>query len=179
MLLEPMAHRWASWKMVPSPVTPAEVAALEVRLGCTLPQPYVAFLTCHALHHLDFGSYRLPPIPPREGLQHVSRVLQFPFGKEAGYLTFGAARGAGDPLCFDLSRMADGDCPVVVFNHDFVPRDLPRDRAHLEPYAAEVAEGFRPFLEGLLSGAAWARADPPLSPAELARFPPQGSGHRD
>jgi hypothetical protein len=157
---------WGMWKMIPSPVTRADIELLEMEAGMPLPPFYAAFLCCRVLLDLDFGDYQLPPILPRNAL---SEVRQYLFSKvPPGFLTFGSARSCGDPLCFDLSaRASDGDCPVVVFNHDVVPQAVWQNHEALQRYAARVAPSFRSFLTRLLTGDL--TSPPPPSAEELRR----------
>lgn len=158
---------WGEWRMLPSAVHPHQVDALERELGVRLPPFYRAFLCCRALLDLDFGEYTLPPLPCGDPLRDVRAHLRARSG--AGYIPFGSARGCGDPLCFDtLGPGQDGDCPVVVFNHDVVPPGAWADRDVLQRYAAVVAPSFRVFLRALLSGDA-ATLPSPQSPEEIRR----------
>ncbi|MEM6274932.1 MAG: SMI1/KNR4 family protein [Myxococcota bacterium] len=158
---------WGEWKMLPSPVTPADVEALEADIGFTLPQFYRAFLQCRVLLDLDFGDYTLPWLPPKDTLADCRDLLSDDFA--SGFRQFGTARGAGDPLCFDLQRQgADGDYPIVVFNHDVVPHDVWKDPARLRPYVSEVSSSFRQFLPSLLDRDE-SMFPPPQSPEELRR----------
>jgi len=69
----------------------------------------------------------------------------------AGYVAFGESGNDDGPLCFDLlRRSADGDCPVVLFDHDALislgeancgVRDL------VASYAQPVFSSFRDLLE--------------------------------
>ena len=153
--------------MSPSLVQPRDVDALEADLRVRLPPFYRAFLCCRVVLGLDFGDYALPDVGCDDPLVEVRTLLSASLGP--GFIQFGHARGCGDPLCFDLTRAdEDGDCPVVVFNHDVVPAEAWRVRAELLRYAAVVAPSFRGFLTSLLTDDA-AIFPPPESPEELRR----------
>ena len=156
---------WGEWQMIPSPVSSDDVDRLEREIGVRLPPFYRAFLSCRVVLDLDFGDYTLPSIWPRDALVDVRQYLSASVGD--GFVQFGSARGCGDPLCFDMMDPAqDGDCQVVVFNHDFVPSAAWGVRTDLQRYAAVVAPTFRAFLTSLLSGDPGI-FPPPQSPAEL------------
>jgi hypothetical protein len=159
---------WGEWRMIPSPVTPANLHALEGVLGVPLPPFYRAFLCCRVVLGLDFGDYTLPSIWP--GAQPLSDVLaRLQSGYAYGYLEFASARGCGDPVCFDLHDLADdGDYGIVVFNHDVVPDAARSDTRALRKYAASVAPSFRVFLTNLLAGDE-SMFPPPVSPEETRR----------
>jgi hypothetical protein len=174
MLVGEVQDGWGEWRMLPSRIEASDVERLENDLGVRLPPYYRAFLRCRALIDLDFGAVTLPPLWPRgpagvdgerDALVHVRELVNQPIGP--GYVRFGSARGCGDWLCFDVgSALADGDCPVVVFNHDVVPPAARRERSALERYAGVVAPTFRAFLKTLLSAGF---TELPQSPEELRR----------
>jgi hypothetical protein len=165
---------WVEWRMIPSPVAISDVRALESELGAQLPPFYQAFLCCRVVLGLDFGDYELPSILPSDALREVRATMRSPWHQ--GFLPFGSARGCGDPVCFDLARRApDGDCEVVVFNHDVIPHHRSIDPGLLRQYAAPIAPTFRRFLTQLLTG------DPSIfpPPPPPARSRPNGPlGHR-
>lgn len=158
---------WGEWRMLPSRISPADVDLLESSLGVRLPPFYRAFLCCRVLLALDFGDYTLPTIGCEDPLADVLTYLRAGVGP--GFMQFGSARGCGDPLCFDLrSSTPDGDCSIVVFNHDIVPGATWGDYAALQRYAGIVAPSFRSFLTSLLTGDS-AIFPPPQSPEEMRR----------
>lgn len=158
---------WGEWRMIPSRVKPGDVDSLESSLGVRVPPFYRALLCCRVVLDLDFGDYTLPAIRYEDPLAGVLTYLRAEVGP--GFMQFGSARGCGDPLCFDLmSGTEDGDYPIVVFNHDVVPRASWAVHADLRRYAAIVAPSFRAFLTSLLAGDS-AIFPPPESPEEIRR----------
>ena len=117
------------WRMLPSTVTEAEVAAVEAEIGAPFPPPYRAYL--RARSHLLEGfrsrrhgtSISLPPLPPDQPLAPLRKLLRdwgWQLTVPAGFLPCGAF---GDEewggLFFDTGRRrADGDCPVVCIDHE-------------------------------------------------------------
>jgi hypothetical protein len=116
---EPNADAWVAWKMLPSTVTEADVAEVERPLPGPFPPLFRAYLT--ARHTLGMQGIGLPDLPsdgPLLGLQAALDGWKCLWS--AGYVAFlDNAEGDTGPLCFDLfRRRLDGDCPVVLFDHE-------------------------------------------------------------
>lgn len=146
---EPDGEGWCEWKMIPSSVKEADVAALEARLPCRLPPVLRAYLTTYCVLGMDFGEFLLPQVPSDKPLAAITRLLMSREPWAAGYVQI-ASTVDGDPVCLDVrSPTSDGDFAIVRFNHDLVPRDAWQARDGLEPYAGFVAPSFRQFFEDL------------------------------
>jgi len=119
----PSSRDWVGWKAIPSTVTNADLDGLERETGLAFPPLYREFLkylhfvcltekgVCFARHLSDswreilrrayFKSW------PKERILDIGLL---PFGDES-------LIDAG-PVCFDTRcRLADGDCPVVFWDH--------------------------------------------------------------
>jgi hypothetical protein len=167
--VDPDDSDWFVWRMLPSTVSEKDLAKLAAKLPAPLPPFYKSFLASRFVLDLDQGDYTLPSLPSDKPLYEVASLLRQDFAHGAGFMQFGQARGCGDPLCFDIQRPTpDGDYPVVVFNHDVVPRQAWSNRQMLMPYAGEVAPSFRDFLPKFLSGDE-SIFPPPKSAEEIRR----------
>ena len=121
----PVESDWVGWKPIPSTVTDADVADLEGIAGATFPPAYRAFLQYRHFYDLSEVGVRFYPhavdswrsnlvsnyaMPPKKRIAEIGLI---PFGREA-------MMDAG-PVCFDTRvRSADGDCPVVFWDHEWV-----------------------------------------------------------
>ncbi|MFT3685185.1 MAG: SMI1/KNR4 family protein [Phycisphaerales bacterium] len=123
---------WKGWKPIPSTVTDLELDELEHQARTKLPPLYRDFLKYQHFVDLTERGVRFEShLPDRwhERLrkywfqawlpERVIGIGLIPFGSE----TF---MDAG-PVCFDTrTRLSDGDCPVVFWDHDNVktPREV-------------------------------------------------------
>lgn len=146
---------WVGWKLLPSRLTEADVAALEARLPFCLPPLFRAFLVAYFVLDMDFGEFQLPALPRDDPLKYVRRFLLRDELWRIGYGPF-AGGACGDPVCFDLQAPTlDGDYPIVVINHDrIVPYDNWHHRDRVEPHTKRVANSFREFFTRLCLGEA-------------------------
>jgi hypothetical protein len=120
----PPSNDWVGWKAIPSTVTDSQLDALETSLRVKYPPLYREFLKYKHFYELG-GLLRFIEHP----IDHWEKELResyrawdplrivgiglIPFGDE----TF---MDAG-PACFDTRhRGADGDCPVVFWDHEWV-----------------------------------------------------------
>jgi len=134
---------------MPVRVPESVVATVLSTLPAPPPPLLVAYATTRSFTALDFGEYHLPAVAEQEPLRHVADLLRVTELWPAGYMQV-ASTVNGDPVCFDYRRpTADGDYPIVVFNHDWIPHDAWRARESLMPYAREVAPSFRAFFTTL------------------------------
>lgn len=111
------------WTMLPGTLGRDALAALEARTG-SWPDALVGWLL--ARHHL-FDQLRtsrhlvtLPSTPVHAPLRDVEENLESwaPL-VEAGWLPIGDFDAGAGPLCLDLrAPTADGDAPVVWFDHE-------------------------------------------------------------
>ncbi len=117
------AGPWVRWKPIASTVTDAELDALEREIGLTFPPLYRAFLEYLHFVALTETGLRFEPHLCDGWLQTLRRAYFKSWPRERildlGLLPFGeeSLMDAG-PVCFDTrSRLADGDCPVVFWDH--------------------------------------------------------------
>lgn len=142
-------EEWTEWKMIPSRLTSDDLEALHAGLPAKLPPLFLAYLSTRHVLDMDFGEYALPALPSDKPLEHAARLLTNRDLWPAGYIQF-ASGECGDPVCFDFQRpQANGDYPIVVFNHDAIPHEAWSSRETLQPFAREVAGSFRTFLREL------------------------------
>jgi SMI1/KNR4 family protein SUKH-1 len=120
---------WVGWRAIPSTVTDADLDALERETGLTYPPLYRDFL--QYLHFVDLTERGLRFEPHRcHDWRETLRAAYFRSWLrerilDVGLLPFGseAMMDAG-PACFDTRRrMADGDCAVVFWDHEWVGTD--------------------------------------------------------
>jgi hypothetical protein len=69
---------WVDWKLIPSRLKEADVAALEARLPFGLPPLFRAHLVTYFVLDMDFGEFRLPALPSDAPLNNVQRYLVQP-----------------------------------------------------------------------------------------------------
>jgi SMI1-KNR4 cell-wall len=117
---------WKGWKPVASSVTDLQLDSLEHETKLTFPPVYREFLKY--LHFIDLTERGVRFEKHRsDSWQQVLRKAYFKSWPreqilDVGLLPFGseAFMDAG-PVCFDTrSRMANGDCPVVFWDHEWV-----------------------------------------------------------
>ncbi len=125
----PPANDWIGWKPVPSTVTEEQLDGLEHWIGLAFPPPYRRFLrTCHFYELTEVGVRFARHLPGswRAELVHLYEEVWWPeriLGE--GLIPFGdESLGDAGLVCFDTrSRRADGDCPVVIWDHDWMDTD--------------------------------------------------------
>lgn len=120
---------WVGWKPVPSTVSESDLDALESETRLKFPPLYRDFLRYLHFVELDCIGFRFERHMihdwkevlrksyfsgwPRERILDVGLI---PFGEE-GQMDAG-------PTCFDTrNRLPDGDCPVVIWDHEWVESD--------------------------------------------------------
>jgi hypothetical protein len=137
-----------------SPATAAEVAALETRLGLSLPESYKALLRCARGFLLmggivQFGSQHpfVHDFPPLDTLNREQRQMvalkggPWPPASE-GMLCFAEffMEADGDQVLFDTSRgLVGGEYPIMYWAHEGRP-----------PSVRQLADSFGGFMEGFL-----------------------------
>jgi hypothetical protein len=132
---------------------------LESHLPAALPPAFRAYLSVGQFRGVEAHEYYLPSVREPHPLWHVSVLLLTKELWPCGYLQFGHGQ-CGDPLCFDFCNpRADGDYPVVVFNHDIIPATAWVTRVTLKPHAQAVAPSFRNLLAWLCGSARTSAAD--------------------
>jgi hypothetical protein len=117
---------WVGWRPVSSTVTDTDLNSIEQRAGIAFPPLYRAFLKYkHFLSLTEFG-LRFIPHPSSDWRNDLTNAIFSDWEPERlvriGLLPFGeeSFMDAG-PVCFDTrSRLPDGDCPVVFWDHQWV-----------------------------------------------------------
>ncbi|HJL20206.1 MAG TPA: SMI1/KNR4 family protein [Sandaracinaceae bacterium LLY-WYZ-13_1] len=150
---EPDADGWVGWRVVDSPVTAAELDALEARVG-PLPTALRAHLraACQLLElRLDGTNVALPQVPSDDPLGPVEAALtSWPPLAQLGFVPFGSYADGAGPICFDRERPTgdrdERDFTVVWFDHDALHSSSPdawADRAAVEALARPLAPSCR------------------------------------
>ena len=123
------SNDWVGWRAIPSTVTDADLAALEHETGLAFPPFYRDFL-----QYRHFVTLMAVGLRFKRHLCHDWReTLRAAYFRswprerivDAGLLPFGSETlmDAG-PVCFDTrQRIADGDCPIVFWDHEWVGTD--------------------------------------------------------
>lgn len=148
---------WVEWKMLPSTLQEADVAALEAEFGVRFPSLFRAYLL--ARHHLfkQVHSNRFDqlifmtatptgkPLKPLRDLLFAWRVLI-----DSQYVPFAQWGDGWGPMCFDAANLAeDGECPIMWFDHEvLIPLGEAklRQRAAVLPFAQPLYDNSREFL---------------------------------
>lgn len=147
---------WGVWKLIPSTVTDADIAAEEKSVGLKFPNILKAFI---GTYHHGFE----PPVGrnfPDEPFETLDNAFN-PHLAANGYLPFSWDAGGYYILCIDLNANEDGDrCPVVQFGHEELfdmmydcedkGEEIPKKR--LEELAENVADSFVDFLNAVYDG---------------------------
>ena len=114
-----------------------------------MPKTFESCLMTFGWLPVEVGDVDLFPHHPQSGLkvflEHVLRDKElFPYLFRERYVPFGrAAGGSYDPICFDLKRTKDRDCPLVRIDHESVLID------QTPVVTSELAPSFRVWLSGL------------------------------
>jgi hypothetical protein len=144
------ADGWVAWKMLPSTVSEEQVREAESGLPGPFPPLFRAYLT--ARFTLGMNCLDLPSLPSDNPLGNLLAVTRgWSVLWPAGYVCFADnAQGDVGPLCFDLrQRLSDGDCPVVLFDHEHLlnlPEEDLQNRAVVQRYARRCYSSFREML---------------------------------
>ncbi len=148
------AEGWVQWKMLPSTLTEDDVIKIEAILPGQFPPLFRAYLIVRFTMSIETSKVRLPSLPcdnPFEDLLSELRAWSSLFA--SGYVAFAKDGNDAGPLCFDFqSRLSDGDCPIVLFDHEHLinlGEDLCAQREKVVPYAEPVFESFRELLKTL------------------------------
>jgi hypothetical protein len=124
---------------LPAP-TAAQLEAAERALGARLPPSFHYFLAHAGALRLDFWE-TLWVGGPELGWRDIVRVNRRERRRGLpGHLVAFHGNGGGDLLCFDTSRAgADGECPVVFWDHEKPPAENLDD-------LCDSADGFAEWL---------------------------------
>jgi hypothetical protein len=122
----PPLDDWVGWKPISSTVTDSDLNALEHETGLAFPPLYRDFLQYQHFAALTEQGVRFEPHLCDEwrGILRKAYFRSWPRERilDLGLLPFGdeALMDAG-PVCFDTRRrVADGDCPIVFWDHEWV-----------------------------------------------------------
>jgi hypothetical protein len=135
------------WSPVRQRESATDVEKMYAKLPGRLPRLFEACLASFRWLRVEVAGVEFfahPPGPDCE--EFISQVLRdkhlFPTLLQNRFVEFGkAAGGSYDPVCFDLSRTTNHDCPVVRIDHESVLIDgKPK-------IIAEMARTFRAFVE--------------------------------
>ncbi|MCA9200070.1 MAG: hypothetical protein KDA87_21175 [Planctomycetales bacterium] len=124
----PATDDWLPWQPIASSVTDQDIADLEAHFGGPLPSSYATFLKYRHFYDLTECGVRFERHVIgrwKEELLKLFNTYQqhFPSGSHLvpfGHETF---MDAG-PVCFDYqNRHANGDCSIVIWDHEWVNTD--------------------------------------------------------
>jgi hypothetical protein len=151
------ADGWVEWRVLPSTLREADVAAVEAEFGVRLPPLFRAYLLARFQLFNQVKSRRYnqqilmtdtpagKPLAPLRELMDEWRPLI-----DAGFIPFAEWGDSWGPMCFDSAqRAADGECPVVWMDHEAL---LPlgsegcRQRAAVVPLVQPLYASCREFL---------------------------------
>jgi len=144
------------WQPMKSTAREGDLAQLEQDVGAEFPPLFRAYALsrCHffvEFHGLDHR-FLLPDFPPGLPLKGLSLHAD-PSCVTLGLLPFGSYDDAYGPVCFDLeSRAADGDCPLVWIDHEFMSglEEYEWNRARVQLEIQPLYSSFKAMLEDLL-----------------------------
>ncbi|MES2568615.1 MAG: SMI1/KNR4 family protein [Verrucomicrobiota bacterium] len=137
----PDASGWVPWKPVPSPVTDADILAVEHVAGAPFPPLFRGWLMYKCLLMTDCGLVRLPETSSDDPLHQIREYVGImdsqPYFRPRRVLPFGSDGNDVGPLCFDLSRpRPDGDYPVILFDHKLLHRPEYAERPFADSFGA-------------------------------------------
>lgn len=146
------AEGWVKWKMLPSTLTENDVVEIEKMLPEQFPPLFRAFLTTRFTMDIETPEARLPALPSDNPLGNLLLQLRgWSALLPSGYVAFAEDGNDTGPLCFDFNnRLADGDCPIVVFDHEHLANlgeELCGEREQVLSYAKPAYASFRELLE--------------------------------
>ena len=150
---EPDADGWVRWKMLASTVTEKDLAAIEQRLPGRFPPLFRAFLTARFTMSIENAEVRLPALPSDNPLGELLSTLDAcSVLLPAGLVALAADGNDARYLCFDFgNRLPDGDCPIVLFDHEhlinFAEKSGGERRRQMIEYAVPAYASFRELLE--------------------------------
>lgn len=122
----PSSSDWIGWKPIPSTVMDADLDSLERETGLAFPPLYRDFLQYRHFVGLTEEGIRFERHMCHDWQETLRKAYfhSWPRNRilDVGLLPFGAeALMDAGPVCFDTRhRIADGDCPVVFWDHEWV-----------------------------------------------------------
>ena len=149
---------WATWKPVSSRISEPQLEALEAQIHMAFPPLFKALLLDRCLLMTDFV-VRLPRTPSDAPLRELRRSLRLveddSYFSTHGYLPFGDDSNDAGPVCFDTTRrLPDGDCPIVVVDHERIGEPGYAGTVEWPSFAAlidEIEEELKAYHEGRLA----------------------------
>ncbi len=113
---------YVSWIPIASTATDEDLASIEALIGYRLPTSYKAFLQYKHFYELLIGQAEFFAHPVGDWMDSLLSEYQFNQPESFlhnGLLPFAGWGGAGDLLCFDVSRDDEScDYPVVLWSHE-------------------------------------------------------------
>jgi hypothetical protein len=111
-----------------NPATNQELSKAEKELNVNLPESYKAFQL--ELGDIDWAMLEIYSVKtPQEGMTNIIGITQSErtecFPNMPNYLVPFSDNGGGDSYCFDTSKITDGECPVVFWDHTSTPKQEP------------------------------------------------------
>jgi SMI1/KNR4 family protein SUKH-1 len=123
------------------------IEELQADLGVTLPDDYIAFLAAFAAADFPFDIFGVEPDVRTGTCGSTQSVLDITMWERhlttppmPHHLVPIQPDGLGNHWCLDTSRLTAGICPVVFWNHDGGPEQIP-EHAH---------DTFLDFLEAVI-----------------------------
>ena len=151
------AKGWVEWRILPSTLCDADVAAVESEYGVQFPPLFRAYLLARFQRFSQVHSRRhdqlifMTDTPSRDTLEKLINLLSGwrPL-IDAGFVPFAEWGDGWGPMCFDAAcRKGDGDCPVVWMDHEMLiplgPENC-RKRDSVLPLVQPLYASCREFL---------------------------------
>lgn len=151
---EPDPSGWVRWRAVEARVASEDVTRIEERLRATFPPLVRAWLSTCSFGPIETSQLRLPALWSDAPLRDLEAALDAwaPLDR-AGYVAVGDDADDAGPLCLDLeARDANGDCPIVAFDHEaLLALGAPgcADRAQVSALAQPRFASFAALLDTL------------------------------
>lgn len=111
-----------------NPATDQELYKAEEELSINLPESYKAFQL--DLGDIDGAKLEIYSVKtPQEGMINIIGITQSErtecFPNMPSYLVPFSGNGGGDSYCFDTSKIINGECPIVFWDHTSDPEQEP------------------------------------------------------
>jgi hypothetical protein len=160
---------WVEWRVLPSTLDDAELAALEGEFGVRFPPLFRAYLLARFQLFDQVASRRydqqilMTDTPAGKPLKPLRELLiAWEPLIDAGFVPFAHWGDGWGPMCFDVvRRRVDGECPVVWIDHEeVVPlgQEGSRQREAVAPLTKSLYETCRDFLSDVFG-----RDDPDIA----------------
>lgn len=117
---------WIVIRWQPAAISTTPDALSLIRRVGVLPRLYEQLVLSYRWPEVDLSVCRLLPSLPANDLFPLSNSMFADSVVNNALVPNGFARfalapnGSYDPICFDLNRLANGDCPVVRIDHECV-----------------------------------------------------------